>query len=171
TVLPVPVVGALVGGLVGQLCATLIAQGLRTAVVRAREYGLPEEQIALLEAEACAAVETAVALADAEHALGEQHNAYVTSRVVPLVDDALHAVAQGSDGSLTLMIELTAGFAGQPLFRTVDEFDEWMNDPTSTLVLNPNAPRSTYRRLQVTNCDEPGTAGVATLIDCPMCPL
>jgi phage tail tape-measure protein len=70
SVIPVPVVGALVGGFVGQHSATVIVQGLHQAVAAAREDGLEEARVALLEAEAAAAVETAVLLSEAERALG-----------------------------------------------------------------------------------------------------
>lgn len=138
TVLPVPVVGALVGGLVGQIAATTIAQGLQMAIAAAREAGVGEERVAVLEAEACAAVTAAVVLGEAERALGEQRNAYVTATVGPLLEDALHAVALGSDDAMKRLTELTTSFAGKPLFCTVEEFDQWMAEPGS-LVLNPNA--------------------------------
>jgi hypothetical protein len=140
TVLPVPVVGALLGGLVGQVSATVIARGLQIAVAAAREDGLEEERVALLEAEACAAVTAAAVLGEAERALGERHNAFVTATVGPLLEDALHAVAGGSDDSVKRLTELTASFAGKPLFCTVEEFDQWMRSPEA-LVLDPNARR------------------------------
>jgi hypothetical protein len=138
TVLPVPVVGALVGGLVGQIAATAIAQGLQIAIAAAREAGVEEERIAALEAEACAAVTAAVVLGEAERALGEQRKAYVTATVGPLLEDALHAVALGSDDAVKRLTELTTSFAGKPLFCTVEEFNRWMAEP-GALVLDPNA--------------------------------
>lgn len=137
TALPVPVVGALVGGLVGQISATVIAQGLQIAIATARKDGIEEERIAILEAEICAAVTAAVVLGEAERALGEQRNAYVTTTVGPLLEDALHAVALGSDDAVKQLSELTASFAGKPLFCTAEEFDEWMATPDA-LVLDPN---------------------------------
>jgi hypothetical protein len=138
TVLPVPVIGALVGGLVGQLSATVIAQGLQVAIAALRENALGEHRSAILEAEARAAVTAAVLLGEAERALGEERNAYVTATVGPLLDDALHAVALGADDALKRLTELTTSFAGLPLFTTVDEFDQWMHDQGQVLTLNPN---------------------------------
>lgn len=138
TVLPVPVVGALVGGLVGQLSAIVIAQGLQAAVAAAHEDGLEEKLIAILEEETRAAVTVAFLMGEAEQELGERRNAYVTATVGPLLDDALHAVAFGSDDALERLAELTTAFAGLPLFKTIDEFDHWMCERGQLLVLNPN---------------------------------
>jgi hypothetical protein len=139
TVIPVPVVGALVGGVVGQQSATVLVQGLQKAVELAREDGIEEERIALLEAEAAAAVETAVLLSKAERSLAEERNAYVATTIAPLLDDALLAAVSGEDDVVRRLGELVQSFAGQPLFATVDEFDRWMSDSASTLTLDPNA--------------------------------
>jgi hypothetical protein len=60
------VVGALAGGLVGQWSATVIAQGLQTAVAAARADALEEKRIAELEAEAREAITEAALLGEAE---------------------------------------------------------------------------------------------------------
>jgi hypothetical protein len=138
SVIPVPVAGALVGGFVGQHSATVIVQGLHHAVAAAKKDGLEEERIALMEAEAAAAVETAVLLSEAERALGEKHNAYLTSTVAPLLDDTLIAAAAGDEDVVKRLGQLAQSFAGQPLFGTVEEFDLWMSNPLSSLTLNPN---------------------------------
>jgi hypothetical protein len=139
SVIPVPVVGALVGGFVGQHSATVIVQGLNHAVAAAKQDGLEEERIALLEAEAAAAVETAVLLSEAERALGEEHNAYITATVAPLLDDALIAAAAGDEDVVKRLGQLAQSFVGQPVFGTVEEFDLWMSDPLTSLTLNPNS--------------------------------
>jgi hypothetical protein len=138
SVIPVPVVGAMVGGLVGQWSATVIAQGLRSATEAARADALDEQCIALLEAETLDAVAAAARLSGAETELGGERNAYVTATVVPLLDDALLAIAEGSGNAVELLADLATAFAGQPLFCTVDEFDAWMSDDDLALVLDPN---------------------------------
>lgn len=138
TVIPVPVVGALAGGLVGQWSATVIAEGFQAAVVAARRDALDEQRIAELEAEVREAVTAAALLAEAERDLGRQRNARVTVTVVLMLDDALVAVAEGSDDAIKRLTELARSCAGQPLFCTVEEFDLWMANPDTVLVLNPN---------------------------------
>ncbi|WP_432492586.1 hypothetical protein [Kineococcus auxinigenes] len=139
TVIPVPVVGALAGGLVAQAAATLITQGLRTALAAARTERLDDERMQVLDDEAATAVATALLLGQAECALGEQRNAYVTSTVSPLLDDALIAVTSaGPDEALKRLSEVTRCFSGRPLFVTVEEFDAWMADPLASLTMDPN---------------------------------
>ncbi|WP_456598798.1 hypothetical protein [Blastococcus sp. SYSU DS0616] len=139
TVIPVPVVGALVGGLVGQFSATVIVQGTQFALAAARERGLAEERIAVLEAETAAAVFTASALGDAVEALGAERNAFVTTTVLPQVAGALESLAvAGTDDALRQLTAVTRQFAGKPVFGTMAEFDAWMRDPLATLTLDPN---------------------------------
>ncbi|NAZ74292.1 hypothetical protein GTQ99_02475 [Kineococcus sp. T13] len=144
TVIPVPVVGGLVGAVVGQTAATLISQGLRaaSAAVRAELAAgedLDAELLAALEDETASALATAILLGEAERALGEERNTYVSATVGPLLDDALIAVTSaGPDEALKRLAEVARCFTGQPLFVTVDEFDAWMADPMTSLTLNPN---------------------------------
>jgi hypothetical protein len=85
-------------------------------------------------------VRSAALLGEAERALGEQRNPYVTPTVGPLLEDVLHAVAAaGTDEALKRLTELTRCFAGQPLFVTVEEFDGWMHDPLTSPALDPNS--------------------------------
>jgi hypothetical protein len=144
TVIPVPVVGGLVGAVVGQTAATLISQGLRAATTAVRaELAAGEdinaELLAVLEDETASALATAILLGEAERALGEERNAYVSATVGPLLDDALIAVTSaGPDEVLKRLAEVARCFNGQPLFVTVDEFDAWMADPMTSLTMNPN---------------------------------
>ncbi|WP_432563981.1 hypothetical protein [Kineococcus sp. SYSU DK003] len=160
TAIPVPIVAGLVGGLVGQAAATLISQGLRAAVgtVRAEltasenrdgdsdvhdvqdgvKDGL-EERFAVLEDETASAIATAILLGEAERELGAERNAYVSATVGPLLDDALIAVTSAEpDEVLKRLAEVARCFNGQPLFVTVQEFDAWMADATTSLTLDPN---------------------------------
>lgn len=138
TVIPLPVVGALAGGFVGQWSATVIAGGLAAAVEAAREDALEEERIAVLEAERHEAVATALRMREAVQDLGRERDAYLTAVVAPQLDAALLAVLEGSDDAVALLADLTSAFAGTPVFGTVDEFDAWMRDPDVVLVLDPN---------------------------------
>ncbi|GAB7192135.1 hypothetical protein NUM3379_28440 [Kineococcus sp. NUM-3379] len=123
----------------GDLAARCCQAALRTAITAARADHLDEERIEALEDEAATALATALLLAEAEHALGEQRNAHVTTTVSPLLDDALIAATTASpEEALKRLTEVARCFSGQPLFVTVDEFDAWMADPMTTLTMNPN---------------------------------
>ncbi|WP_328295100.1 hypothetical protein OG218_20695 [Kineococcus sp. NBC_00420] len=144
TVIPVPVVGGLVGAVVGQAAATLISQGLRAAVAVARAElaageDIDEEDLAALEDETASALATAMLLAESERALGEEHGANVIATVSPLLEEALIAVTSGDpDEAQERLAEVARCFNGQPLFVTSDEFEEWMADPLTALTMNPN---------------------------------
>ncbi|NIZ91385.1 hypothetical protein [Kineococcus rubinsiae] len=145
TAIPVPVVAGLVGGLVGQTAAILISQGLRAALSAAAPGGLPADEsvdadlLALLEDETACAIATAMLLGETERALGDARDAYVSATVGPLLDEALNAITSASpEEALKRLGEATRCFDGQPLFVTVDEFDAWMADPTTSLTMNPN---------------------------------
>lgn len=144
TVIPVPVVGGLVGAVVGQAAATLISQGLRAATTAVRaEFAagqdVDEALLVALEDETASALATAILLGEAERALGEERNAYVSATVGPLLDDALIAVTSADPQEvLKRLAEVARCFNGQPLFVTVDEFDAWMADPMTSLTLDPN---------------------------------
>jgi hypothetical protein len=144
TAIPVPVVGGLVGAVVGQAAATLISQGLRAAAEALRTeqaagQAVDGELLDALEDEAASALATAILLGEAEGALGAERNAYVSTTVGPLLDDALIAVAcAGPEEVFKRLAEVARCFNGQPLFVTVDEFDAWMADPSAPLTLNPN---------------------------------
>lgn len=144
TVIPVPLVAGLVGGLVGQVAATLIAQGLRAAVSTLSRHAVepdPEraDRIAALEDETAEALTTALLLAEAEDALATGLEARVSSEVGPLADKALTAVtAEDPDVALGRLIDVTQRLDGQPMFVTVEEFSAWMADTTTSLSLDPN---------------------------------
>ncbi|MFF8380896.1 hypothetical protein ACF07V_32705 [Streptomyces sp. NPDC015661] len=135
TVIPVPVVGALVGGLVGQAAGTLITQGLQAALVAVRGTGGPGAE--LLERELLTASLTSGLLASATAALGPATHA---SAVVLPGLDAVRKDLAGTDPTTALsdLATLTATEAGRPVFLTPEEFDAWMSDEDAPLVLDPN---------------------------------
>ncbi|MFC8269679.1 hypothetical protein ACFUIZ_28760 [Streptomyces cinereoruber] len=135
TVIPVPVVGALVGGLVGQAAGTLIAQGLQAALVAIRGTGGPGAQ--LLERELLTASLTSGLLGSAVAALGPVTRA--SAVVLPGLKDVRERLA-GTDPAAALsgLAALTAAEAGRPVFMTPEEFDAWMASEDTPLVLDPN---------------------------------
>lgn len=142
TVLPVPVVGALAGAVVGQVAVGLMSRGLALAVAEARAAGAEEVRVAALEAEVAEAVAWSGLLAEQARGLGAEHSAWAAGHVVPLLEASTLSVADGDwDGALAELAALTAVFGGQPLFRTQAEFDALMDDDGFTLVLDPNPSR------------------------------
>ncbi|MEQ3551339.1 hypothetical protein WIS52_12740 [Pseudonocardia nematodicida] len=139
TVLPVPALGALVGGFVGQLSATLIVQGLQLAIEALRSDDSDGVALELLEAEAGAALETALLLSATGAELSEQIDASVGTTVVPLVDHALWTgIVDDPATGLAELVNLARQTDGMPLFVRVDEFDAWMADPLTSLSLSAN---------------------------------
>jgi hypothetical protein len=139
TVIPVPVVGALVGGVVGQAAAALVAQGLQLAIVAARADRADLDLLAVLEAEAMTTAATAAVLREATRALGEEQGTYVTRVVLPELAH-VHAILGSPDpaGAVGELATATRTHGSQPIFTTIDEFDRWMADHDAPLTLDPN---------------------------------
>ncbi|WP_328940709.1 hypothetical protein OG259_02830 [Streptomyces sp. NBC_00250] len=136
SVIPVPVVGALVGGLVGQAAGTVIVQGLQAAVVIAR--GTRSAGTHSLEHELLAASLTTGLLATASASLGPSTRTGITvlPELTPVRD---HLTGTDPARALFSLAAVTAEHAGVPLHLTPEEFDAWMVDPEDVpLVLDPN---------------------------------
>ncbi|MFI7358209.1 hypothetical protein ACIBTP_30340 [Streptomyces avidinii] len=136
SVIPVPVVGALVGGLVGQAAGTVIVQGLQAALVIAR--GTRCTGTRTLEHELLAASLTAGLLATAAGSLGPR--THVRTAVLPALAPVRdHLTGPDPARALSSLAVLTADRAGVPLHFTPEEFDTWMTAlDAAPLVLDPN---------------------------------
>ena len=140
--IPIPVVGALVGGAVGAICAGITIQGLAAARVRARNLRstAPRSPGSNYEIEA-----TAIVL-DAEtqwlRETSKHWNIAFRTQILPIVEQMDSAVTTGDFINAVPKAAQLLEFYGQaPLFRTMLEFDHWMNDSDKVLVLNPNPAR------------------------------
>ncbi|MFB7782246.1 hypothetical protein ACFC1D_05975 [Streptomyces vinaceus] len=136
TVIPVPVVGALVGGLVAQAAGTVIIQGLQAAVVIAR--GTRSAGTDNLEHELLAISLTTGLMATATASLGP--NTHTRTTVLPALEPVrAHLTGTDPARALSSLAALTADHAGVPLHLTPEEFDTWMTGPDDfALVLDPN---------------------------------
>ncbi|WP_405976919.1 hypothetical protein [Streptomyces sp. NBC_00158] len=136
SVIPVPVVGALVGGLVGQAAGTVIVQGLQAAVLIARGTRITGTRS--LEHELLAASLTSGLLAAAAASLGPRTHAQAT--VLPALGPVRdHLTGTDPARALSSLAALTSRHAGLPLHLTPEEFDSWMTGPDRMpLVLDPN---------------------------------
>ncbi len=137
--IPIPVVGAVIGRVVGQYGAAMMIQGLRLAVLaRDRSAAWDAEYEALLrhtaEMQAVAAAEL--------HEVDELLAAYETgfrSHVLPRLRSLQGLVDTGHpDEVLEHLGALTRSYCGTPLFSSLAEFDALMVENTFTLVLSLN---------------------------------
>lgn len=139
TVLPIPVIGAAVGGVAGQVAAAVLVRGLQVAVVAARADRAEEARTGRLEDEVRTSVALSAALADATREISRERNLYVAQQVLPLLDAVRVELADAAaDRAMHTLAELSRSCGGRPVFTTVDEFDAWMLDPMAGLVLDPN---------------------------------
>ncbi|KPM50695.1 hypothetical protein ACG83_38565 [Frankia sp. R43] len=139
TILPVPVLGALVGGVVAQSIAAIVTQGLQLAIVAARAAGASPEVLAVLEAETVTTVATAALIGQATRDLSEDQHAQLTCAVLPDLAHVRTTLASvDPSAAISELAALTCHHASQPLFTTIDEFDLWMADINIPLVLDPN---------------------------------
>lgn len=134
--IPVPVLGAMVGGIAGQFAATVLIQGVRLAVV-GRDTSADHHPA---YDDVLAATEKLVGACDAEraelHRLAAEHRIAFTEHVLPTLDRlAGGSAAEDPDATLGELADLVAHYAGSPLFATLDEFNAFMADSQATLVL------------------------------------
>lgn len=138
TVIPVPVVGALVGGVVGTLVGTTCVKGVQTALVAARADHAAADRLAALELELLTAVTLTEELSELTRQAGQSCGAYVAEVVMPQLDHARRQLLLDDDDAvLEQFARVVASFGSTPLFTTMVEFDLWMagNEP---LVLDGN---------------------------------
>jgi hypothetical protein len=136
----------LVGGCVGQYGGQIVTHGIRAAILGRNGDAKWDAAYDALLADT-AALEFACAAERQElAALGAQYRVGLTEHVLPALDrltrtsfaDAVPGddLDYDPDARLADLADTTKLFAGAPLFDTLDAFDEFMADPTSTLVLD-----------------------------------
>ncbi|MGW2955727.1 hypothetical protein, partial [Streptomyces eurythermus] len=139
TVVPVPVVGALLGGLVGQAAAALVVQGLQAALVAARADGAEDAATDLLERELRTASVTSGLLGSATGHLDDRRVTHAAAVILPRLSRVQEELATSDPaGALPALAEPTGTVGGRPVFATQAEFDRWMADEDTVLRLDPN---------------------------------
>lgn len=135
-----PETAAIIGGVVGQVGAQLISQGIQIAVLgRDPDAAWDTAYEALL-------ADTATlerAYADERHELAELSDRY-RARFAKQVQPALERLNTNTDpemgsapeAALADLVAIADHFDGAPLFGTLDAFDDFMEDPTTVLVLD-----------------------------------
>lgn len=137
--IPVPVVGALIGGTVGAVCAATIVQGMAMARAMADELHLAKEELARIEAE----VEAAVVVLNAEiewlQEFTRQQDIAFREVLLPNIQYMSMAITGGAFAdALPAITEIIVAFGQRPVFTTMGEFERWMDDPDTRLVLRTN---------------------------------
>ncbi|MGY1763054.1 hypothetical protein ACI79G_15490 [Geodermatophilus sp. SYSU D00779] len=136
-VIPVPVVGALIGNVVGQFGASMLVQGIRLAVAaRDKAAAWDAEYEQLLRHTAELQEVAARELREGESALATYEVGF-RAQVLPRLHRLQSAVATGRpDEVLSDLAGITRSYLGTPLFASLAEFDALMSDQDFTLVLD-----------------------------------
>ena len=136
SVIPVPVVGALVGSTVGYVTSAVVLEGLKLARVAAAAADASEERLAELERQALAAIKSLE-----EHRLTlevlireeAQHFAETIEPLLGAVEDQLTA---GADvGAMDSLVALNLELGAKLEWSTLPEFDDFMSDVERPLYL------------------------------------
>ena len=135
--IPVPVVGAVVGRVVGQLSATLLVEGIRLAVTaRDRSSDRDDAYDRLLRQTAELQAAAALELRDVASALADYEVGF-RDHVLPRLERLNASLASGEpDDVLADLAGISRAYLGTPLFASLAEFDELMGDDGFTLVLD-----------------------------------
>lgn len=138
---PIPVLGAVVGGVAGQVCAVTLVKGVRLAIAAARVAGLEEEQVWRLEAEVLLALEVEAAMRAAVEALAAEFGQVMQETVNPTLQALEASLAdECHNDALVGLATLTRQFGGAPPFSSVVEFESWMAEEVP-FRLSPNMRR------------------------------
>lgn len=136
TVIPIPVVGAMVGGLVGQYGAAMMIQGIRLAVIArdlSAQWDSEYEDLLHHTAELERASRDEIAVVAQE---ARQYDAAFADQVLPALEDLSRFMGKGTpDQVLGTLADLSAIYNGTPQFSTMEEFNNLMSDQAFTLDL------------------------------------
>ncbi|MDE0776637.1 MAG: hypothetical protein OSB43_10225 [Nocardioides sp.] len=136
-VIPIPVVGAMIGGMFGQYGATVMVQGLQFALAARATSRQWDRAYDLLLAE----TDDVVRRFREERAelalLAGQYEVGFTRHVLPALDGVQAGLWTGDpDRVLGDLAALSRRYEGTPQFGSLAEFDAFMGDPMTSLVLN-----------------------------------
>jgi hypothetical protein len=139
TMIPIPVIGSLAGGFVGQLVGAQCVRGLQMAIVAVRQANVGDERLAALEEELLTAAVPTEELSQLTTRVGIRSDAYLGQVVMPRLDEARRALVLDQDDQVLVRFADTVAALGQePLFTTMPEFDAWMADQSTVLSLDGN---------------------------------
>lgn len=133
--IPVPIVGALVGGIVGQYGASMISQGLQFAIVARAESREWDRAYAELLAHSEEIERQSRAEIEELRTLAAQYESAFSAVIVPALERLNSGAVRNPDDVLRDLADITTTYGGSPVFTSMVEFDEFMNDRNASLVL------------------------------------
>ena len=141
-VIPIPVVGALVGGLVGQYGAAMLIQGVRIAVTArdtAAQWDGEYEQLLRRTAEIQQASKSEIAMIRRQV---DSYDSEFRNRVLPRLEKLTASLGTSTaDHVLRNLAEVTTLYRGTPQFASMAEFDNLMLHEDFTLDLTTGRHR------------------------------
>ena len=136
TLIPIPVVGALVGSTVGYATSALILEGFKLARVAAAAADAAEDRLRELETQALAAIKTMEEHRLILEALIDQEAKQYREVLVPLMDLLEQALTAGEDSTAMQCLVALGLELGEKLeWLSLPQFDEFMFDPQRSLRL------------------------------------
>jgi hypothetical protein len=136
TLIPIPVVGALVGSTVGYATSTLVLEGFKLARVAAAAADAAEDRLRELETEVFAAIKTMEEHRLTLEALIEQEAKQYRDVLVPLMDGLEQALTAGEDlGAMNCLVTLSLELGEKLEWSSLPQFDEFMSDTQRSLQL------------------------------------
>lgn len=145
SIIPLPVVGAVVGGMVGQYGSHMLIQALRLATAaRDTDPRWDAEYEALLLQTEQIRLQAETDLAEL-HDLAERYDTAFSGLVLPRLDRLAVAVGSATPNEvLDDLAELTRLYGGTPLFTSMEDFDAFMADDDIPLRLDLGSPTFTH---------------------------
>lgn len=135
TVVPIPVVGALVGSTAGYITSAIVIEGFKLARVAAAEADAAEARLHELETQAIAAVMTMEEYRLTLEALIDHEAQDYRDVLVPLMDGLEKDLAVGADSGMDGLVALNLELSYKLQWSTLPQFDEFMADPQRHLQL------------------------------------
>ena len=135
TVVPIPVVGALVGSTAGYVTSAIVIEGFKLARVAAAEADAAEARLRELDTQAVAAVMTMEEYRLTLEALIDQEAQDYRDVLVPLMDGLEKDLTVGDDSGMDGLVALSLELSYKLEWSTLPQFDEFMADPQRNLQL------------------------------------
>ena len=135
TVVPIPVVGALVGSTAGYVTSAIVIEGFKLARVAAADADAAEARLSELETQAVAAVMTMEEHRLTLEALIDQEAQDYRDVLVPLMDGLEKDLTAGGEAGMDCLVALNLELGYKLEWSTLPQFDEFMADPQRDLQL------------------------------------
>lgn len=135
TIVPIPVVGALVGSTAGYVTSAIVIQGFKLARVAAADADAAEARLRELDTQAVAAVMTMEEHRLTLEALIDQEAQDYRDALVPLMDGLERSLTVGGDSGMDSLVRLNLELSYKLEWSTLPQFDEFMADTQRNLQL------------------------------------